>query len=279
LIFAASSSAQSPLPYYSQIDTFADRLASDIQKSPGPQKVLLVDFTNDLGNTNVLGQQVANDLAHALETRLPPGGLISRQQFRENLISAGLAPFDLRDRAVLAANAAQTGATMMITGRILRFKNSNTLQIDIASLPGAQSTSSASTDLTFAPEALSLLTTLIDWPIAPFAVTHCGKPVAIRDVFAATGVTLAKCVKCQAPPYDKDAGRAGWQGTVVLNVSIDERGRNSVVSVARNGPFHVDDIVTKTVEKWQMQPATLNGKPVKVCMQIEVNFHLGSPTH
>jgi hypothetical protein len=58
-------------------------------------------------------------------------------------------------------------------------------------------------------------------------------------------------------------------------VNIDEQGRTSVVSVAKSGPFHQDEYTIKGVEKWEMQPATLNGKPVKVCMQIEVNFHLG----
>ena len=110
---------------------------------------------------NVLGQQVANDLAHALETRLPADSLVSRLQFRETLISAGLAPFDLREHDAITANAAQTGATLLLTGRILRFKNSNTLQIDIASLPSGQSTSSASIDLTLQPDALPLLTTPI----------------------------------------------------------------------------------------------------------------------
>jgi hypothetical protein len=122
---------------------------------------LVVDFLNNLGNMNVLGQQVANDLAHALETRLPADALVSRLQFRETLISAGLAPFDLREHDAITANAAQTGATLLLTGRILRFKNSNTLQIDIASLPSGQSTSSASIDLTLQPDALPLLTTPI----------------------------------------------------------------------------------------------------------------------
>jgi hypothetical protein len=126
-----------------------------------------VDFLNNLGYMNVLGQQVASDLAHALETRLSPGTILSRPLFREALISAGLAPLDLRERDALAANDAQTGATLMITGRILRFKNSNTLQIDIAALPGGQSTSSASTDLTLALDTLPLLTTPIDWPRPP----------------------------------------------------------------------------------------------------------------
>ena len=279
LMFAKCACAQVAPPYQSELDTFADRLAPDAQKSPVPPKILVVDFLNQAGNMNVLGQQVADALAHALETRLPAGSLISRQHFHENLISSGLAPPDLRERSTLAANAAQTGANLMITGRILLFKKSSTLQVDISSLPGGQSISSASADLTFAPDDRALLTTLLDWPIPPYALTHCtAKPADSWAVFAAPGVSGPKCLKCNPPPYDEDARRAHWQGRVILNINVNEQGHISVVSIVEGGPFKINEQAIKGVEKWQMQPATLNGKRIKVCTPVEVVFRIhGEP--
>jgi len=278
LFAPAATMAQSPdaPPYQSEINRLADRLASDIhsyaQKASISPEVLVIDFVNQSGNMNVFGQRAAEALSDALQTRLAPGELLDRQQFRRWLISSGYAPFDLRDNAVLQSSATRSGANLIITGRIFVFKNSDTLQVQLAALPDGQGFSSASTDISAPSDVKELLDTPLDWPILPYALTHC--VARTRDAFAALGVTPPKCVKCGPPDYDEDARLARWEGTVLLNVIVNEQGRVSSITVAQSAPYGIDHQAIKTVSKWRLEPAMQNGKPVQACTQIEVQFRL-----
>jgi TonB family protein len=278
---ATATQAQDAPTYQSQVNTLADQLVSDIhayaRKVNISPEVLVVDFVNQRGDMNVFGQQLADALANALQSRLTTEELVPRQVFRQRLISSGYAPFDLRDRDVLSSTAANAAANIIITGRIFVFRNSNTLQIQLTTVPEGQSFSSASADFPAPPGFKTLLATALDWPILPYALTHCTKiPGVARasDAFAALGVTMPKCNKCSPPEYDDDARRARWEGSVLLNVMIDERGQVSSITVAQNAPYGIEHQAIKAVTKWRFDPATQNNKAIQACTQIQVQFRL-----
>jgi TonB family protein len=79
------------------------------------------------------------------------------------------------------------------------------------------------------------------------------------------------------PQYPEKARVSRLQGSVLLQVIIDEDGRvedvqllRSIESVAAS----LDEAAKEAVRQWRYSPATENGKPVKVYSTVTVNFSL-----
>ena len=89
------------------------------------------------------------------------------------------------------------------------------------------------------------------------------------------GVTAPHAILPMAEPdYTDDARQAHIQGTVVLSVIIRADGTAKVDKVVRGLGYGLDEKAIATVEQWKFVPATKDGKPVDVQLQIVVNFHL-----
>lgn len=76
------------------------------------------------------------------------------------------------------------------------------------------------------------------------------------------------------PVYPKEAIAAGVQGTVLLQVAIDEKGVPSEILVVSPLGFGLDDSAIKAVKQWRFQPATRDGEPVIGVSYVEINFRL-----
>ena len=74
------------------------------------------------------------------------------------------------------------------------------------------------------------------------------------------------------PKYSEDARNARVEGTVVLFVVIDERGKPRDLRVIRPLGFGLDQRAIECVEKWKFSPGTKDGLAVPVQATIEVNF-------
>ena len=74
--------------------------------------------------------------------------------------------------------------------------------------------------------------------------------------------------------YSDEARRAKYQGTVLLDVEIDDSGK--VTDIRRVGSLglRLDDQAIEAVQQWRFKPATQKGKPVSTRTQVEVNFRL-----
>jgi TonB family protein len=82
------------------------------------------------------------------------------------------------------------------------------------------------------------------------------------------GVTPPRAVfSLQPPPSPRGPGR------VVLDVVLLEDGRPKIVRVLRSAGPELDDSAILTFEQWRFSPAVRDGRPVKVRMTAEVNFH------
>lgn len=66
------------------------------------------------------------------------------------------------------------------------------------------------------------------------------------------------------PVYPEEAQRAGVQGLVVLELSIDEHGKVGGVKVVRGLGHGCDEAWVAAVRQWRFRPATRYGKPIKV---------------
>ena len=61
---------------------------------------------------------------------------------------------------------------------------------------------------------------------------------------------------------------------MVLQAVVDERGEARDIAIVTPLGFGLDDRACEAVAAWKFAPATKNGVPVKVAVNVEVNFHL-----
>ena len=78
-------------------------------------------------------------------------------------------------------------------------------------------------------------------------------------------------VKAVPPEYPREAARAGLQGVVVLECSIDPQGKVAEAKVVSGVP-PLTDAALKAVKQWRYTPTLLSGTPVPVIMTVTVNF-------
>jgi TonB family protein len=88
------------------------------------------------------------------------------------------------------------------------------------------------------------------------------------------GVTSPVPVYRIEPEYSEEARKAKYQGTVVLSVIIDAKGRPTNIKVIRSLGLGLDEKAIEAVSKWKFRPGLKDGKPVAVYASIEVNFRL-----
>jgi periplasmic protein TonB len=96
-----------------------------------------------------------------------------------------------------------------------------------------------------------------------------------QRIHVSIGVTSGLLVKKVQPKYPKKARTDGIQGTVVLHVLISEAGDIETAELVSGHPLLAPAAI-KAVKQWKYKPYLLEGKPVKVETEIEVNFTLSN---
>jgi len=76
------------------------------------------------------------------------------------------------------------------------------------------------------------------------------------------------------PEYSEEARKAKFQGTVVLEIVIDERGYPTNFKIPNPLGLGLDEKAVEAVRQWRFRPGMKNGKPVAVVARVEVNFRL-----
>jgi protein TonB len=76
------------------------------------------------------------------------------------------------------------------------------------------------------------------------------------------------------PEYSEEARKARYQGRVVLDTTILADGSVQVVRVIRSIGLGLDEKAIAAVLQWRFKPARIDGKPVPVALNVEVNFNL-----
>lgn len=76
------------------------------------------------------------------------------------------------------------------------------------------------------------------------------------------------------PEFSEEARKARLQGVVVLVGEVNEQGLVENVRVQRGLGLGLDEKAIEAVRQWRFQPGTVDGKPVRKPVLIEVNFHL-----
>ncbi len=101
------------------------------------------------------------------------------------------------------------------------------------------------------------------------------EPSVESSVRAGAEVEPAELLSKVDPPYPEAARRAGVEGTVVLDATIDESGSVTDIQVLRGLPLGVSEAAVGAVARWKYRPAHGSSGPVTSHKTIRVIFRLG----
>ncbi len=78
-----------------------------------------------------------------------------------------------------------------------------------------------------------------------------------------------------SPKYPKRARRKGWEGTTLLRVLVDRRGKSKTIQVSQSSGFAaLDGAAVKAVEQWRFYPAQNGNGPVESWVRVPIIFRL-----
>jgi TonB family protein len=88
------------------------------------------------------------------------------------------------------------------------------------------------------------------------------------------GVVAPQLIFAPDPEFSDEARRAKFQGVCVVSVVVDVQGNPQQVQVVRHLGMGLDQKAVDAVKQYRFKPATLQGKPVPVEVNIEVTFRI-----
>ncbi len=110
-----------------------------------------------------------------------------------------------------------------------------------------------------------LLMVLITMPLGAQAPTD--EPMRIGP-----GVTPPRLTYKIEPEYSAEARANHVQGTVVLQIIVDDKGRATDISVVSPLGFGLEEAAQAAVAKWEFAPGMNAGRPARILATVEVNF-------
>jgi len=109
----------------------------------------------------------------------------------------------------------------------------------------------------------------------PHAPTIVGVLEGSRPVYSGyLGVQAPKVISTQDPSYTEAARRSGLQGVAVLQAIVNENGFPEMLEIVRGLGQGLDLQAILAVSHWKFKPATRDGKPLAVVINVEVTFKL-----
>lgn len=76
------------------------------------------------------------------------------------------------------------------------------------------------------------------------------------------------------PEFSEEARKAKFQGTCTLSLIVGVDGRPSDIHVVSSLGMGLDEKAIEAVSHWKFEPAMKDGHPVRVPVEVEVDFHL-----
>jgi protein TonB len=88
------------------------------------------------------------------------------------------------------------------------------------------------------------------------------------------GVIGPKIIYQPEPEFSEEARKAKFMGVVTVSIIVDAQGKPQNVKVLRGVGMGLDEKAMEAVRQYRFKPATENGKPVAVFLNVEVNFEI-----
>ena len=85
----------------------------------------------------------------------------------------------------------------------------------------------------------------------------------------------ARLVKSERPDYPQEARKQGWEGTVVLRITVDTGGDVENVNIQESSGFaELDESAAQSVKTWEFDPAKLGDDPISSVVDMPIKFDL-----
>jgi protein TonB len=94
-----------------------------------------------------------------------------------------------------------------------------------------------------------------------------------QRIRVSSGVMQALLVKKVPPQYPQDAKDQHIEGVVVLKINTDKEGNVYQAELVSGHP-QLAPAAIEAVKQWKYKPYQLNGWPVEVESQVQINFTL-----
>lgn len=274
LTFCSQAWAQEP-----NVDELADHLVEQLKKAEKkhfPPEVLVIDFASRPGGIKAVGEHLANRLSDTFALRIGVGAIVERRTLHDYLLSGGISPFDLADRDISIWIGSQLGATVIIFGSVASSNEKLALAVDAYRTNDKKHLGSSKADIPLNDQLKEMVGRPLDWPASDVLVACPASKSSERagDLFKAAGITMPNCVYCPNPDYTDEARAAKIQRNVKFDVVIDEQGKAKRIALIQGDTYGLATRALEAVRKWRFKPAMKDGKPVTVCVPIEVTFRL-----
>lgn len=112
-----------------------------------------------------------------------------------------------------------------------------------------------------------LVIAIVSMPLGAQTQPDSSEPMRIGP-----GVTPPRLIHKIEPEYSPEARANHVQGTVILQLVVNEKGRAADISVVSPLGFGLDEQAQAAVAKWEFVPGMKAGAPVKILATVEVNF-------
>jgi protein TonB len=88
------------------------------------------------------------------------------------------------------------------------------------------------------------------------------------------GVLAPRPISTPDPQYTEEARQAKYEGTCVLAMIVGADGKPREIRIQRGIGMGLDKKAIEAVQQWRFSPATKDGQPVSVQINVEVSFKL-----
>jgi hypothetical protein len=236
---------------------------------------LVANFTDEKGNTSVLGIQLAEEASKddsfvANHIRTTPRPMLQSYLVSQRIPSKALKEVDaarwlareFSADAVLVGQIKREGSNLKLELQLLESHRSLKSKAERGALPGLSS-----------PADLA--------PNEPFGqlpeVTIDGEKVPELRAKQSAGLsemTVPSCMYQPDPPYSESARQSKYQGILILQTVISKEGRILDVRPLLGAPYGLNAVSVATVRTWRCAPSKVAGNPVSVVVPIEISFRL-----
>jgi TonB family protein len=145
--------------------------------------------------------------------------------------------------------------------------------LDTLKIAGADEAVRAAVHSFAAGKRLEIPSTFADASGQPATAVQVGDEKT-RIYQAGEDITSPKGLYTPDAPYTEEARRHRIEGKVVLEIVVERSGNVSDVRVAQSLDPGLDASAVKTVRNWRFEPATRDGRAVRVAVHVEINFKL-----
>lgn len=242
-----------------RIDALADQTAVSLSRAK-QKTVLVFDFVGPDG-MDALGQKLAADFRAALARSGHDFQVEDRSRLLEILQKNKLLTASIRDRDTAFWYLRQTGVDASVLGTLSNASGCLTISLQSFSVKESELFSEFETSIPLTDDLKALI----------------GE--SEKDEFASMprggkdGYSFPSCISCQNAQLSREGAKRNAQGTVVLEVTVDEDGNAKAIRVKQAMPYGITEQVIETVQEWRFKPATgPDGKAAAVRQTVEMKF-------